>query len=172
MGDVGVEAWCGGQSAGVTGADPRLGGFGGDANGGEEVLLVGVEARVEGALALDPDTQGVLPDGKTAYGVGSAPGTHVVAGAVVVALPVQVPRRVPPWIDRGQLSEVRWGGFALPGVLLGAVALAEQPHSGFVHGKCRQLFTGLGGTQIHGWVMFTSFDSSGVLARAASRCSW
>ncbi|MFH8886309.1 hypothetical protein [Streptomyces californicus] len=43
---------------------------------------------------------------------------------------------------------------------------------GFVHEWCRQLFTGLGGTPNHGWVMFTSFDSSGALARAASGCSW
>ncbi|CAL9337333.1 hypothetical protein SUDANB176_00192 [Streptomyces sp. enrichment culture] len=42
---------------------------------------------------------------------------------------------------------------------------------GFVHELRQQLYMGLGGAQIHGRVMFTSFVSTGVLARTASGCS-
>lgn len=43
--------------------------------------------------------------------------------------------------------------------------------SGFVHEPRQRLYMGLGGAQIHGRVMFTSFVNVGVFARTASGCS-
>ena len=80
--------------------------LGGDAEGGQEVLLVWVELVVLEARPGDPATQDGARCRDAGDGVEGFAGFDVVAGAVVVALPVQIPRRVPPRIDRGQPLKV------------------------------------------------------------------
>lgn len=85
---------------------PLSGGLSGDADGVQQVLLVGVELVVGQAGAGDPAAQDGARCGDTGDGVVRFACFDVVAGAVVVALPLALPGRVPPRVDCGQLGQV------------------------------------------------------------------
>lgn len=73
--------------------------LGGDADVGEELPLLGVELVVRGALAPQPVSGAIVEVIEAVLRVQGMAGLDVVAGAVVAALPCQVPGRVPPGID-------------------------------------------------------------------------
>lgn len=95
-----------GGAPGVGALGAGVGYFGGDAEGGQEVLLVWVELVVLEAGSGDPAAQDGALCGDAGDGVIRFAGFDVVAGAVVVALSEGVPGRVPPGVDRGEFGQV------------------------------------------------------------------
>ncbi|GGV12125.1 hypothetical protein GCM10010260_58430 [Streptomyces filipinensis] len=86
---------------------PPFGCLSGDAGRVQQVLLVWVELVVLEAGPGDPAAQDGARCRDAGRGVDWVACGDVVAGAVVVALPVQVLGRVPPEADRGELGQVR-----------------------------------------------------------------
>ena len=74
----------------------------GDADAGEQILLVGLEGVELGALGGQP--RGERAAGAGEPGCGVQEGTALSAGVCLVpgALPLQRPGRVPPGVDRRQ----------------------------------------------------------------------
>ncbi len=80
---------------------PLFGVLSGDTDGVQQALLVGVELVVLEARPGDPAAQDGARCGDTGGGVVRFARFDVVAGAVVVALPLALPGRVPPRVDCG-----------------------------------------------------------------------
>lgn len=70
-----------------------------DVEVGEESLLSGVEAAVGGALLVEPGAEIFRGAGESAFGGERLSGLCQCFGAVVDALPPQVPGRVPPRVE-------------------------------------------------------------------------
>ncbi|MEU1672328.1 hypothetical protein ABZ752_09880 [Streptomyces roseifaciens] len=83
-----------------------MGDLRGDADQRQELLLVWVELVVLEAGPADPAAEDGAGGGHQRGGVEGAARFDVVEGAVIVALPGQVPRRVPPGVDRGDFAQV------------------------------------------------------------------
>ena len=93
-GEVGLAL--GGPGGGAAG-DRR-----GDADAGEQVLLVGLEGVVLGALGGQPCGERAAGAGESGRGVQDVAALDMGVCLVPGALPFQCPGRVPPGIDRGQ----------------------------------------------------------------------
>lgn len=103
----------------------RAGHLGGDANAGEELPLLRVELVVRGALTPQPVSgTGVVEVIEAVLGLKEA-AAGGVPGAVVAALPVQVPGRAPPGIDVSEGLDAAGGQGAVAGALV--VALVGEP---------------------------------------------
>ena len=94
---------------GVGGDGPGAGGLVGEADVGQEALLVGVQAVVVGALQAQPGTLGGGEAAEVMVGVEPVAGLDLVVDVLPGALPRQAPGRAPPGIDRCQrLGRGRW----------------------------------------------------------------
>jgi hypothetical protein len=95
-----------GVGTGARAGRPLFGCLSGDADRVQQVLLVWVELVVLEARPGDPAAEDGARCRDADGGVEGEARLDVVAGAVVVALPVHVPGRVPPGVDRREFGQV------------------------------------------------------------------
>jgi hypothetical protein len=97
--------------------------LGGDADIGQEALLLGVKRAVGSALVIQPRSELLAGAGESVFGNQRVSRSEVSLSAVVNPLPPQVPRGVPPRV------EFREGGGALGGKFGACGALVGQPQA-------------------------------------------